>query len=86
MYGFICIQFFCAAFRSVDGDPKHCVIFQTATGLRLRRALQPVPLPPRPGAPLQERVLGPTQRPAECKPSLPGAGPLPEPEPASQMS
>lgn len=50
------------------------------------RALQPVLVPQRPGAPLQKRLLGPTQRPPECKPGLPGHGPLSEPEPAPQMN
>lgn len=54
--------------------------------LRVRRALQPLLVPQRPGASLQERLLDPTQRPAECKSSLPGPGPLSEPDPAPQMN
>lgn len=48
--------------------------------LWIRRALQSVLLPQRSRAPLQKRLLGPTQRPAECKLSLPGLGPFSEPE------
>lgn len=54
---------------------------QDSHWFRIRRALQPVLIPQGPGAPLQERLLGPTQRPAECKPGLPGPGALSEPAP-----
>lgn len=59
---------------------------QDSHRLWIRRALQSVLIPQRPGAPLQKRLLGPTQRPAECKPGIPSPGPLSEPEPAPQMN
>lgn len=54
--------------------------------LRFRRTLQPLLVPQRSSAPLQKRLLGPTQRPPECNSGPPCPGPLSEPEPAPQMN
>lgn len=53
---------------------------QDSYRLWICRALQSVLLPQRSRAPLQKHLLGPTQRPAECKLSLPGLGSFSEPE------
>lgn len=77
---FLCPSFQCGGWHQALRHLQDC------HRLWICRALQSVLVPQRPSAPLQKRVLGPTQRPAECKSSLPGPGPLSEPEPAPQMN